>query len=148
MNEPIKFTVFGVAQPAGSKRGFVIRSKATGKHRAILTDANPNSRVWKEQVASAIRAVYTGPLLDGPLELIVKFYRPRPKGHFGAKGMNKQGQSNPFPASAPDTTKLIRGIEDALNKVLWTDDSRVVRQVATKEWGEPARAEIQVVPMF
>lgn len=134
----IAFTVVGKPQPAGSKRAFIIAGRAT------VTDANAKSRPWKTQVSQVAAQNYTGPLLRGPLKATFVFYAPRPKGHFGAKGLNKKGREARFPTSKPDALKLARGVEDALTGVIYGDDSQIVQEVLQKEYGEPARVEIRI----
>lgn len=141
----IAFTILGVAKPAGSKRAFPIKKAGAFTGKTVVVDANPNSRQWKNSVADAARAAYTGELLAGPLALVLRFVLPRPKGHFGRKGLLASAPA--YPTTKPDTTKLIRGVEDALTKILWRDDAQVVQQRATKEYGEPARCEVSVVEL-
>jgi Holliday junction resolvase RusA-like endonuclease len=143
----IKFTVVGIPQPAGSKRAFIIPGKDGAKGRAIVTDANPNARDWKNAVAqTAIESRNgAGPdLLTGPLSFTARFYRPRPQGHYGKAGLNKKGRETPFPTSKPDVLKLARGTEDALTGIIWRDDSLIVHEDIRKLWGEPARCEIEI----
>lgn len=132
----VSFVVYGIAQPAGSKRGFV---KAG---RVVITDASAKSRPWKAQVSDAAAQASDGPLLAGPLTLTVDFYLPRPKGHIGVKGVRPSAPA--YPIVKPDTTKLLRAVEDALTGIVWRDDAQVVEQTVRKMYGEPARAEISV----
>lgn len=134
----IRFTVFGKPEPAGSKRAFVIAGRAT------VSDANKKSRPWKTQVSQVAAANYSGTLLRGPLRVTFRFYAPRPKGHFGAKGLNKKGREAPFPTGKPDALKLARGVEDALTGVIYKDDSQIVQELLHKEYGEPSRVEIEI----
>jgi Holliday junction resolvase RusA-like endonuclease len=143
----IKFTVVGIPQPAGSKRAFIINPKDGGRPRAIVTDANANARDWKNAVASTAIEARNGSateLLTGPLSFTARFYRPRPRGHYGKSGLNKKGLETPFPTSKPDAGKLARGTVDALTKVIWYDDAQIVDERAIKLWGEPARCEIEI----
>lgn len=143
----IRFVVYGIAQPAGSKRAFVINPKDGSRPRAIVTDANPNARDWKNAVASSAVAARNGnghSLLTGPLSFVARFYRPRPQGHYGKSGLNKKGRETPFPTSKPDAGKLARGTIDALTKVIWHDDAQIVDERSIKLWGEPARCEIEI----
>ena len=82
------------------------------------------------------------PLLDGPLALEVVFTVPRPKGHFGVKGLRPSAP--PHPTVAPDTTKLLRAIEDAMEGIVYRNDAQIVEQVARKVYGEPASARILI----
>ena len=140
----ISFTVPGVAQPAGSKRAFA--HKTTG--RIVVVDDAKGSRRWKSDVAKVARNHVRAPL-DGPVKLEVLFVMPRPKSHFGT-GRNAcvlKSSAPAWPAVKPDTTKLLRAVEDALNGVIWRDDAQVVVQTACKVYGDPARCEITVRPI-
>lgn len=147
----ITFTVYGEARPAGSKRAFMLRRKdgtpvtrPNGTPIINVTDDNPKSRDWKQQVAHAAREAYQGELLTGPLRVSLRFYRPRPKGHYGAKGLNGKGRASIAPTQKPDVLKLARGVEDACTGVVWRDDAQIVAELITKDWGEPARVEVIV----
>lgn len=135
----VSFTVYGVAAPAGSKTTGV--SKAGTR---FVRDSNPASQHWKTEVkatAGKIMAESETGLLEGPLGMILRFYRPRPKSHYGAKG-NVKDSAPGFPTGRPDSTKLTRGVEDAMTGIVYRDDSQIVSQSIGKYWGEPARVEI------
>jgi Holliday junction resolvase RusA-like endonuclease len=139
----VVFTVLGRAQPAGSKRAYV--NPHTG--RANIVDAAKGSRPWKQQVAGAALEHRNGGLLTGALELHLAFFVARPKGHYGT-GRNAgvvKLSAPAFPTTKPDVTKLVRAVEDALTSVLWRDDAQIVRQLASKEYGDPERVEIRVL---
>jgi Holliday junction resolvase RusA-like endonuclease len=146
----IHFTVLGLPQPAGSKRAFTPRNKATGQpyyreDGSIITntvDANPRSQVWKNQVTDAARKAYDGPLIDGPLEVFLTFTVPRPKGHFGKNGLKPSAP--PYPVIRPDVLKLARGVEDSLKAVIYRDDSQIVSEHLLKRYGEPASVEVRI----
>lgn len=135
----LSFTVYGVAAPAGSKTAGVSKS---GK--VFVRDDAKKGKPWRQNVAQAAGEAMNGTgLLDGALELRLTFYVPRPKSHYGANGLRP---SSPlYPTKRPDVTKLIRAVEDALTGIVWRDDAQVVRQHATKLYGEPARAEVKVM---
>jgi len=81
-------------------------------------------------------------LLGGALEVSVIFTVPRPKGHFGARGLKPSAPA--YPTVRPDVTKLLRAVEDACTGIVWRDDAQIVAQHAIKRYGEPACAEIRV----
>lgn len=110
----------GKAEPAGSKRGFV--NPKTGG--VIITDANKKSKPWQQIVAAAARETMDGrPPFEGPLQLTVNFFFVRPK-----------TVKRNYPSVRPDTTKLLRGLEDALTGIVWRDDAQVVEQHAYKQY--------------
>jgi Holliday junction resolvase RusA-like endonuclease len=138
----LTFTVYGDAKPAGSKRAFVHNG------RAIVTDANKNSKPWKQEVASvgAIAMERAGlPLFTCALRVTFRIVVPRPAGHYGKRGL--LASARPHPSVKPDVLKLARGIEDSLSGICWHDDALIVDEHITKEYGEPARVEITVAPM-
>lgn len=141
----VTFTVYGVAAPAGSKRGFY-NPKA---RRVIVTDDSKRSRPWKAQVAdAAAQAMNEGQLLDGPLLCDITFWIPRPKGHFGT-GRNAgvvRASAPPAPTVKPDLLKLARAIEDACAGVIYRDDAQITCEVLQKAYTTgQARTEIRVV---
>jgi len=138
----VSFTVYGVAAPAGSKRGFY-NQKAK---RVIVTDDNAKSRPWKAQITdAAIQAMNGAPLLEGPLMLGVEFYMPRPKGHYGKRGLRPSAP--PIPTVKPDLLKLTRAVEDALTGICYRDDAQIAREILDKFYGEPARVEVRIRQM-
>ena len=134
----LAFTVYGQAQPAGSK--VAMRTK-TGK--LLVRDAAKGSRPWKTQVAQAAGEAMNGTgLLDGALELSVIFTVPRPKGHFGVRGLRPSAPA--YPTVRPDVTKLLRAVEDACTGVVWRDDAQIIEQHAIKRYGDPGCAFVAV----
>jgi Holliday junction resolvase RusA-like endonuclease len=139
----ITFTIFGIPQPAGSKRAFIV------KGRAIVTDANSKAKPWKQEVAAAAAKEMDeagATLFDCPLNLCVTFYRTRPKNHYCKRGLSAHGMRTAYPATKPDATKLLRGLEDACTGIVWRDDAQIVRQFVEKAWGERDMTVVEVTP--
>jgi Holliday junction resolvase RusA-like endonuclease len=142
--EIVKIVVYGIPQPGGSKRAFVI----PGTNRASISDANPKAKPWKNSVAWAAVESGMSPLA-GPLELTIEFLFPRPKGHFGTgKNENVLKVSAPiYHTVKPDATKCLRSTEDALKGIAWRDDSQVSIQIVSKRYvdaGESPGAIIRI----
>lgn len=138
----IEFTVHGTAAPAGSKRGFL--NPRTG--RVMITDDSTRSRPWKAQVTdAAVQAMSGRDLLAGALSVTLSFTVARPKTHRGARGLRPSAPR--FPTVRPDVDKLSRAVLDALTGVVYRDDAQIVRKLATKSYGEPARVEIRVMEL-
>jgi Holliday junction resolvase RusA-like endonuclease len=133
----VSLVVYGVAAPAGSKT----LARANGK--TWVRDSSKRGYQWRRDVAQAAGLATRGrPLLDGPLALAVTFVVPRPKSHYGARGLRPSAPA--YPTTRPDVTKLLRAVEDALTGIVWRDDAQVVEQHAWKRYGEPARCELHV----
>ena len=136
----IDFWVPGIPQPGGSKKGFYNPKLGFTK---IVDTNEAKVKPWRATVSQA--AIDSGAaLLDGPLRVRFDFVFPRPKGHFGKRGLKVNAP--PFHSVRPDATKLIRSTEDALKGILWRDDSQIVTQAATKRYGEQAGCRIRVAP--
>lgn len=152
----IEFTVWGQAQPAGSKTAQVIRRKggaivmtADGRPLTATRDSCPKSRPWKNQVAAVAREHYSGPLLTGAVMLDVWFEFPRPKGHYGTgRNAEQLKQSAPtYHLQKPDALKLTRAVEDALTGVIWRDDCQIVDEVIHKGWGDAASCRVRIITL-
>lgn len=134
-----RFTVFGKAEPAGSKRS--MRHKSSDK--IITLDANPKAKDWKLSVGKVAGVLMGGrDPFDGPLYLRLTFYIERPKSHFGKRGLLPSARKHP--TTKPDVLKLTRGIEDALTGIVWKDDAQIVDEFCRKRYGHEAKVEIQV----
>ena len=153
----IEFTVYGIPKPAGSKRGFAIRNKAGYTGRVgMMDDSGQAGKDWRGDVkTAALLAVdefsdgYPGAdawtPFDGPVRLTIHFYMPRPKGHYGTgRNAGRMKSSAPkFHTKKPDSTKLLRSVEDALTGIVYADDSQVVELVVDKQYtniGRPGAA--------
>lgn len=162
---PICIVVFGKVEPAGSKTSFIPKSndlmqklaaaKTPDEAKAALTglrsnvvDANPKASSWKDLVAWSAVDQYKGEPLHGPLDMELVFVLARRKGDYGTgKNAGVLKDTAPLhPAVRPDTTKLTRGVEDALTGIVWIDDGQVVNQWCQKRYGDRPRVEIRVRP--
>jgi len=138
----LEFFVIGVPAPGGSKR-FVGHSKETG--RAILIDAaGEKNKTWRNTVAwTASQAYPYGDLLAESLKVHFEFRMPRPKRHYGTKGLKSSAPK--WPNTKPDALKLARSTEDALTGVVWKDDSYVVCGSQDKVFAEDGRCGCMII---
>jgi Holliday junction resolvase RusA-like endonuclease len=127
--------VWGTPQPAGSKRH-------VGGGRII--ESNAKAGGWKDKVAQTAGELRDGaPLMRGPLEARFTFFRARPKGHLKKDGCVKDSAPE-YPTTKPDTTKLVRGTEDALSGVVYADDAQIVRALHEKAYGSVEGVHIEI----
>ena len=147
----LTFTVLGQPATAGSKRAIPYRKSVEngGGLGVRVTHDNKRYQSWSQECRNAAHREIIGPdwsLMESAIVLVVAVYLPRPKGHFGS-GRNAatvRTSAPPWHMQKPDMTKLVRACEDALTGVVWRDDCQIVRQITSKDWGEPARVEIGV----
>ncbi len=120
---PLTFTVLGTPAPQGSFRAaYSEKSK-----RAFVIQSCKRTMPWRQEVAAAAeRAMRSSDigLFLGPLKLTACFFMPRPKGHYGKRGLRPS--SPPFPDKKPDLSKLVRALEDAMTGIVYGDDAQIV----------------------
>jgi len=144
----IEFFIAGTPRPAGSKKAFL--NKKTG--RVIVMDQSDNKE-WRNSVTRAawlqMASLGQQELWRGAVAIAVMFYRQRPKAHYNSSGGLKTQFSNfsVQPIMAPDTTKLLRCVEDAMNGVVYADDSQVIYQIAGKQYWSTPGARISVAQL-
>lgn len=111
----VQFRVEGVPAPQGSK------SQSRNGH---MYEANKRLKPWRNKVTAAARLAHHAPPIDAPVEVIAKFYLPRPK-------RPKFDQ----PATPADLDKYQRAIGDALTQAgVVKDDARIVHWDAWKRY--------------
>jgi len=139
----VEFFVPGKPQTAGSKRAFPHRT--TG--RIIVVDDCKGGKAWRKAVqyhaGRACKAMNVGPLV-----MSVTFLMPRPLSHRKRDGSTAKG-APVHHIVKPDTTKMLRAIEDALTGIAWIDDAQVILQTAAKRYakaGEEAGALVKIEP--
>lgn len=136
----IQFFVPGIPRPGGSKRGFY--NPKLGRVM-IVKDGGQVEENWRQAVSfAAMKAMLDAPPMEGALCVSVRFRVPRPKGHFGKRGLLPSAPV--WPTTKPDATKLWRGTEDALKGICWRDDSQIVWQKIGKEFGNIPGANIRI----
>ena len=143
MITPIQFYVAGVPKPSGSKRGFFIKSI----NRVVITDANKNSKDWKQDVKEeAIKHAPGVKLLECPLRVSLEFFMTRPKSHYrsGKNAHLLKDDAPAFPKSKPDVLKLARGVEDAITGIIWLDDSQIVTELLTKRYADKPGVQVNI----
>ena len=147
----VSFRVEGMAAaPQGSKTSF-----GNGGMRESCRNVKP----WRALVAHAAIAAKV-PLFQGPVSMSVVFLFQRPANHYRRDGTLKP--LNPSLASAtsreapayhcvpPDRDKILRSTQDALSRLAYSDDARVVGGDCKKRWcvgDERPGALITVIPL-
>jgi len=131
-------------------------SKVANRYGHGVRDANANTlKPWRADVADQTAATMQTTdwqTLDGPIEVHLTFFHPRPGHHYGT-GRNA-GHLKPsaprWKATAPDIDKLARAILDALTAARAIhDDARVARLVVEDLWADAATGvRITVAPLL
>jgi Holliday junction resolvase RusA-like endonuclease len=135
---PFSCFVRGIPQPKGSKRPFIVKSKDSGKLRAVTVDDNkPTMRTWERAIQWVVQNEWQGPPLEGPVRLWLVFVFPRPK-----SAPKRRPPS--FKDKAPDWDKLARLVSDALTGVAYRDDAQIASAIVEKRYGDEAGVGIAV----
>ena len=135
------FLVLGLPAPQGSK---------THVGDGRMVESSKRVKPWRRQVAAAYADRNFGDMLDGPVSIIVDFYLPRPKAHYGT-GRNAGTLKGSAPVehlTMPDLDKLVRAVGDALTRLAWRDDSQIVAWHAYKHYATtmtPVGAQITIL---
>lgn len=81
-----------------------------------------------------------------PVSIVMDFYMPRPKSHFGTgKNAGKLKKNAPFRHSKkPDCDNLLKFCLDALNKIYWKDDAQIYSIRVKKMYNDNPRTEIKI----
>lgn len=81
---------------------------------------------------------------DAPVRVNVDCFMPIPK---STSKINREMMLEGVMrhTKKPDIDNLAKGYLDALNGVVWLDDSQIVRLVVTKEYSDQPRCEIMVI---
>lgn len=133
----VAFTVYGEPVAQGRPKFAVV-----GGHGRAYDPKK--SRDYKSLIKQVAQEHVPAELLTGPLTLVVRVYRPIPKG-FSKRKLAAALAGELRPTTKPDLRNYIGGVEDALTKLIWVDDSQVVDYGATGKWyGDPPRIEVEV----
>jgi len=130
----IEVEVPGLPRTAGSKRVFMVGKQGEPKRPIVVDDSGKKGRDWRADVQHAILRRYQGPPLEGALEVSFVFTVPRPRSHFGRRGLRPTAPT--YPIVRPDMSKFERAVEDAATGLLWYDDAQIVSRAAMKRYGD------------
>lgn len=80
---------------------------------------------------------------DGPLEVRMEFYRPV-QASLSKKERARRLSGVHRPTVKPDLSNYVKATEDALNGILWVDDSLIVTETSEKFYAEQPHLTVEV----
>lgn len=83
------------------------------------------------------------PLLDGPVDLRIGAFFPIPKSWPKWRRIAAEAEDMPHVVK-PDASNIVKLLEDALNRVVWTDDARVCDWGGRKRYSLNPRLVIEI----
>ena len=98
---------------------------------------NPKSAdFWKGMVQDSLNE-YAGMHYEGAIHILLVFYMPRPKSHYGTgRNANLLKDTAPYHhTKTPDIDNLTKAVMDAITDIkVWKDDKQVVAVDAEKRY--------------
>jgi Holliday junction resolvase RusA-like endonuclease len=132
-----QFTFIGVPKAQG-------RPRFTRRGKFVTTYDPKDSANYKNNVAAQIVAQNPVLIPQGtPIKLTLGFTLPRPKYHYGAKGLKDRFEFARH-VSKPDLDNLEKAVKDAMTGIVWHDDSQVYFTVKEKVYGNEPKVCITV----
>lgn len=103
----------------------------------------PKCRKEKEHIAVLIK-LSNPEILTGPIRVDLEFFMPRPLSHYGTgkNNLNLKPNAPTHHIKVPDIDNLRKLLMDALNKILWYDDSIICQGTTIKQYSDNPRTEI------
>jgi len=120
-----------------------LRPRAVRMGKGIRMYDPKKVKDYKKYVASVAKQEWKQEPLESALTVSIDVYRDIQKS--GSK-KNKQMKEDEIilPTNKPDITNYVKGIEDALNGIVYADDSQIVELIARKFYSHEPRIEITV----
>lgn len=136
----VAFTVPG--KPVGKGRP---RAAKQGKHIRLYT---PETTATYESTVALVASQAMGgqPLIAGPVEVVMRQVLPIPTSWSKRKQADAQA-GVVLPGVKPDMDNVIKAIFDAINGVVWNDDTQVVDLQVRKRYGLTPCVNVIVSPM-
>lgn len=123
-----EFTILGNPRPQGRPRFFV-----RGRHVGVYDPKE--SREYKQNLVAQIVAQNPRYIPEGAICLECEFIFARPK------SLPKKIVDH---TKKPDIDNCIKALKDALNGIVWKDDSQIISVYARKDYGDVPGIKIKV----
>ena len=163
----LRFTVLGDAHPKGSHNacpipntnGPYIHIATNRRVQVIVAESNKKVVPFMKQIAAEAIAGFKGlkgkgsakysqysavELNDRPMILRTIVERVRSKNDYRSDGTLKDS-ARLYPDTKPVMGKVVRAVEDALEGVIFTNDSRIIRHSTEKIFGEVDRVTVELL---
>lgn len=112
------------------------RAKASRKGGFIRMYTPKKTVDYENDCAHEARIAMQGrELLTGPLELKLQIFMPIPISYTKAK-KEAARLGKLVPTKKPDSSNILKAVEDAFNEIVWGDDAQIVDHHVTKRFGE------------
>lgn len=140
MNE-IHIVVPGNPVGKGRPRAYQTR----GPRRTIKMHTPEKTRAYEDAVALAGKLAMQGrEPLGGPVAMRLNIYMPIPASWSKVK-REAALLGGVMPISKPDSSNVLKSVEDALNGIAYIDDSQIIDVWVRKRYSHDPRIELEIV---
>ncbi len=144
INLPIIIEIIGPPRGKGRPRFRII---GKGRSQFVSTYTDAKTRKYEEMLKGEATLKMLGiPVLDCALSVRIEAYMPIPKS-WSKKNTRAAIEGRLMPTIKPDSDNIIK-VLDALNKVVWKDDSQIVSLFVRKRYSDIPRLRIVVWRWF
>lgn len=119
------------------------RPRATRRGGGVRMYDPPKSAAYKKHVAEVGKKHAPSEPLEQPLMVKINIYRQYLKSWTKKQRQDAEGGAL-LPVTRPDLSNYCKGIEDALNGIIWKDDSQIVSLTLEKHYAERSYAFIEI----
>lgn len=128
MARRIEFTVYGNPVPKA-------RARTVRRGGKTITYTPEKTEAWEDMIRLQILKHKPEKLIDGALRLKATFYLQK------GKSLPKKRK---YPETKPDLDNLEKCLLDAMEGIIYTNDSRIVDKDMGKRYGDPPRVEVEL----
>jgi Holliday junction resolvase RusA-like endonuclease len=114
-------------------------AKATGRLYTPERTVNYESRF----ALAAQTAMEGRPLIEGPVSMDLSIHVPIPES-WPKKRKEMALAGSLWPTKKPDSSNVLKAVEDAFNLVVWVDDAQVVKHSIAKQYSLAPRVDVWV----
>ena len=123
-----------------------LRPRVSSRGGYVRVYDPPKVKQFKSLLRSLAVHQYARPPLLGPLSVSLTFYRPVQKS-ISQSERERRLSNESKPVVKPDTDNYIKSTLDALNGILWHDDSQIVKISGEKRYSDNPRITVSVKPV-
>ncbi|MCY8465053.1 RusA family crossover junction endodeoxyribonuclease [Bacillus atrophaeus] len=135
----IKFTVYGEPVAQGRPRGSIRNGKVHMRDPA-------KSKYFKQYVALIASQHQPKNIINGPVAMDVKVYRPMAKSVSNSSKKKEKAEKGLLRLTTkPDVDNYVEGVKDALNHLIYKDDSQEVDLKVSKFYSEDPKMEVMII---
>lgn len=146
LSEPVTVSLTGIPQGKGRARSFMYRKKDTGK--LSIGHHTPDKTATYEGMirTQAMQEIGNKQPFDCPVEFVMRAIFPVPAS-WSDKKRQRALTGELKPGKKPDLDNVCKAWNDALNGVVYRDDSLICRMVLEKRYGPQALVVVTVRAM-